>query len=363
MAVSATAVAIAIAPHGWRVSALVHAANTDAIAPLAREADSNFAFVPSIDHYDGVYFYAIAQDPLARDVAHRLIDESAYRYGHAGYGWLAGLVSLRDPAFVPGALLFLGLLGMTVAAIAVSLVARALGWTPWAGVFVAMSPGLVSAVIADTAEPVGVAVIALAILFWLRGRIGWAAVFLIAACLVKEPYVLVPVALALWEGIRWVRGARSNRLVARGLALAAGPLLFGVWYAYLRFNFGLWPFRASVSLWGPPIVGWVDTFRRALGLAGTDFNGAQLGAVVVPLLVTLAAALIFGALRALRLRTPLDVLFLLFFLLTALLNWWTLLYPKDLVRELIVPLLLLPAVIASLPSTQRTTAVSAPPAA
>ena len=339
MAVSATAVAIAIAPHGWRVSALVHAANTDAIAPLAREADSNFAFVPSIDHYDGVYFYAIAQDPLARDVAHRLIDESAYRYGHAGYGWLAGLVSLRDPAFVPGALLFLGLLGMTVAAIAASLVARALGWTPWAGVFVAMSPGLVSAVIADTAEPVGVAVIALAILFWLRGRIAWAAVFLIAACLVKEPYVLVPV------------------------ALAAGPLLFGVWYAYLRFNFGLWPFRASVSLWGPPIVGWVDTFRRALGLAGTDFNGAQLGAVLVPLLVTLAAALIFGALRALRLRTPLDVLFLLFFLLTALLNWWTLLYPKDLVRELIVPLLLLPAVIASLPSTQKTTAVSAPPAA
>ena len=125
----------------------------------------------------------------------------------------------------------------------------------------------------------------------------------------------------------------------------------------------MWPFRASVSLWGPPIVGWVDTFRRALGLAGTDFNGAQLGAVLVPLLVTLAAALIFGALRALRLRTPLDVLFLLFFLLTALLNWWTLLYPKDLVRELIVPLLLLPAVIASLPSTQRTTAVSAPPAA
>src|SRR5438105_15808172 len=100
LAVSATAVAIAIAPQGWRVSALVHVANTDAIAPLAREANSNFAFVPSIDHYDGVYYYAIAQDPLARGTAHTLIDESAYRYGHAGYGWLAWVASLGDAALV-----------------------------------------------------------------------------------------------------------------------------------------------------------------------------------------------------------------------------------------------------------------------
>ena len=349
LTVSVTATLVVISQQNWRVSALVRMASTDPIARLASESDANFAFVPSSEHYDGVYFYAIAEDPLARDEAHTLIDESAYRYGHAGYGWLAWLVSLRDPAFIPGALLFLGLLGVTVAAIATSLIARQLGWTPWAGLFAAFSPGLVSSVISDTAEPVGIAVVALAVLFWLRGRIGWSAVFLVAACLIKEPFVLVPVALALWDGVRWLRGTRPSHVVARVLALAAGPVAFGAWYAYLRVDFGLWPYRASVGLFGPPVAGWVDTLKRAVGLA-TDFNGAQLSAVVVPLLVVVAAALIAGAVRALRVRSPLDVVYLLFFLLAALLNWWTLLYPKDLIRELVVPLLLLPAVFATLPA-------------
>jgi hypothetical protein len=351
LAVSVAAVIVMIAPQHWRVSALVRMSNTDAIAPLALQSDPNFAFVTSASHYDGVYYYAIARDPLARGDAHTVIDESAYRYGHAGYGWLAWLVSAGNPLEIPRSLLFLGLLGMSTSAIVVSLIAAQLGWTPWAGLLVAFSPGLISAVISDTTEPVGVAVIALAVLLWMRGRIGWSAVFLIAACLVKEPFVLVPAGLLLWECARWLRGTRPDRLLERALALAAGPVLFAVWYLYLRFNFGIWPFQASVGLFSPPVGGWVDTLQQAVGLAQADFNGAQLSAAMVPILLALAAALIAGATRAWRLRTPLDALFVLFFLLAACLNWWTLLYPKDLMRELILPVLLLPAVFAGRPFT------------
>jgi hypothetical protein len=313
------------------------------------QSDPNFVLVTSARHYDGVYYYAIARDPLGRGDPHTVIDEAPYRYGHAGYGWLAWLVSGANPLEVPRSLLFLGLLGITTSAIAVSLIAVELSWTPWAGLFVAFSPGLISAVISDTTEPVGVAVIALAVLFWMRGRIGWSAVFLVAACLVKEPFVLVPAALVLWECAGWLRGRRPDRLAQRALALAAGPVLFAVWYLYLRFNFGIWPAQASVGLFSPPVGGWVDTLQRAVGLAQSDFNGAQLSAAVVPILVVLAAALIAGATRAWRLRTPLDALFVLFFLLAACLNRWTLLYPKDLIRELVLPVLLLPAVLARRP--------------
>jgi hypothetical protein len=350
LALSAAAVSAVIAPQSWRLSALVRMSRTDPIARVALETDPNFAVVSSSNHYDGVYFYAIARDPLARGQAHTLIDESAYRYGHAGYGWLAWLLSAGNPVAVPASLLILGLLGASASAVVASLIAVELGWTPWAGLVAAFTPGLIGSVIADISEPLGVAVIGLALLLWLRGRIGWAAIFLVAACLIKEPLLLVPAGLALWEGVQWLRGARPDRLRARSLALAAGPVLFAVWYLYLRFNFGIWPFQASAGLFSAPLVGWVDTLQRAVQLAQSDFNGAQLSALMVPILIIVGAALVAGATRATRLRSPLDALFLLFFLVAAPLNSWELLYPKDLVRELVVPLLLLPAVFAGLPT-------------
>jgi hypothetical protein len=163
---------------------------------------------------------------------------------------------------------------VTVSAIVVSLIALELGWTPWAGLFAALSPGLVSSVIADTTEPVGIAVIGLAVLFWLRGRIGWAAVFLVAACLIKQPFLLVPAGLGLWEGVQWLRGRRPDRPLARGLALATGPVLFGVWYTYLRFNFGIWPYPASAGILGPPVAGWVDTLQRAVQRTRTSMRSS-----------------------------------------------------------------------------------------
>jgi hypothetical protein len=355
LAVGLAAVVVEIAPHQWRVSALVRMTPTDAIAPLALKSDPNFVLLPSGNHYDGVYYYAVARDPLARGDAHTFIDQSPYRYGHAGYGWLAWLLSFGNALAIPLALVVLGLVGMTTSAVVVSRIAMELGWTPWAGLFAAFSPGLITGVIADTTEPIGVAAVALAVLFWMRGRLRWSVVFLIAACLIKEPYVLVPAALAVWESVLWLRGRRPDRLLQRGLALGAGPVLFACWYTYLRFNFGIWSFQASVGLFSPPVTGWVGTLQKAVGLMQSDFNANQLGAAMVPILLAIAGALIAGATRAVRLRSPLDALFLMFFGVTALLNWWTLLYPKDMIRELTLPLLLLPAALASLP--KRRTAV------
>src|SRR5262245_8164115 len=102
--------AAAAAAYGRGVTALVHLSTSD---PAAQLAPRSFSFVPADAHYDGVYFFAIAHDPLARGAAHTLIDNGAYRYGHPGYAWLAWLVSAGGrPGAIPYALVLVSLLGL-----------------------------------------------------------------------------------------------------------------------------------------------------------------------------------------------------------------------------------------------------------
>ena len=357
LVVSLVAVLTIIGPRGGQLSALVRMSSNDGVAALAREADPHFAFVPPGDHYDGTYLYAVALDPLALGQAHTLLDASAYRYGHPGMGWLAWVLSVNDPALIPLALALLGLAGAVVAGVAISLLARDLGWSPWAGLAAALSPGIILAVSVDTAEAVGVALAAVAVLLWLRGRIRWAAVFLIGAAFMKETFLLVPVALALWSGIEAQRGRRADKLGQRAVLLAAAPVLFAIWYVYLRLHFGVWP-NSETADFSRPFAGWVDTFNAASVLSTAAGSAAQIGAVMVPVLAVLAGVMVLGITRARLLRSPLDVLFLLFALVMACLNWWTLLYPKDLVRVLVVPLLLLPAVLLHPRGQEPSAAVS-----
>ncbi|MGH2794397.1 MAG: AZOBR_p60025 family cell surface glycopolymer formation protein [Actinomycetota bacterium] len=348
LAVAATGVVATLSVQDWKLSALVHMSAEEPMATLARDADPGFRFVHRDAHYDGVYFYAIARDPLATGEPHELIDAAAYRYGHAGYGWLVWLASAGQAAAVPGALLGVGLAGVAIAGYAASRLARTLGSSPWGGLVVALSPGLMYAITADTSEPVAMAATALALLAWFERRWGRAAVALVAACLIKEPLLLVPAGLGLWEALRYVRGNRPPDLIKRALVIVAGPAAFGTWAIYLRGVFGSWPFsHPSEEFLVFPFTGWWDTLRRAASLAAGPFESSQIGNASVGLLVVTGAVLLIGMVRAGRLRSELDPIFLMYALLVFSLNWLGLLYPKDLIRETTIPLALAPAVIAT----------------
>jgi hypothetical protein len=71
----------------------------------------------------------------------------------------------------------------------------------------------------------------------------------------------------------------------------------------------------------------------------------QIGTAALALLPAIGGALVVGAIRAFRLRTFLDVLFLLFALMAFSLNWLQLLNPKDLIRLMVLAFALLPAVL------------------
>ena len=83
---------------------------------------------------------------------------------------MASLLSLGNPVLIPYVFLLLNLVGMATAAAAVSLIGRELGFSPWAGLLVALNPGLVYATTIDTSEPVAAALLAVALLLWIRGR-------------------------------------------------------------------------------------------------------------------------------------------------------------------------------------------------
>lgn len=340
-------VVIAVERAGWEPSILVRMEESDPIAGYARQGDPDFRYVGGEAHYDGVYFYAIARDPLATGEAHELIDMSAYRYGHAGYGWLGWALSLGRPQAVPMALLTIGVASLGIAASALSRLAAGLGWTPWAGLAVPFNAGLTYSLTALTSETVAAALLAVSLLLWLRRRYGWAAVSLAGLCLVKEPFLLVPAGIALWECRRWLAHRDTGATVRRVALLSVGPVLFACWYVYVRLQFGEWSFEATEGFFAIPPVGWIEAIRSASDrAAGVDF---QVGAAAAPLLAAVGTAVIVGLVRAVRLRSPIDAAFLLLALLALALRPLGVEMPKDMMRELSIPLLLLPFVLVSRP--------------
>ncbi len=351
--VSAIAVVATASAFDGRITALVHMEEDEPMAAVASANDDDFAFVPDKGHYDGVYFYAIALDPLATGAEHELIDQGPYRYGHAAYGIAASVVSLGQASLVPGALLLISLASIGIAAAAASRISSLLGWSAWGGLAVALNPGFIYAVTVDTSEAFGAALLAIALLAWLREREVLAIAALSGVVLAKEPLVAVPVALALWEFMQMKRSVITREVMRRRVLMLAIPLgVFVLWQIFLKVQFGVWSFSASEGvLTLPPFSGWIDTLQRAGAQANLSEFEMQLGAAAVPILVALGAILVIGMVAAARMRTLLDPVFLLIAAGVFCLGWLALLYPKDLIRTCAYAIALLPAVLASASSS------------
>lgn len=342
--VSGVAVGAILSGPDANVTSLLRMAPGDPIATVALQLEEDLQYVPA-GHYDGVYYYAIAIDPFATGEAHQLIDLGSHRYGHPGYGWLGWLASFGNPAWVPQALLILSLAGMAVAAFFASVLSRDLGLGPWGGAVIALNPGLIFSVVTDTSEAVTMALLAVSVLLWLRQQRIPAAALLAFLCFFKFQMILVPVGLGLWELVRYLRGDRAAPLIKTLALLAIGPIVFLAWLAYVQTRFGELPTSGAPEFLSLPFVGWFDTMSTVGRLTELGFPEVQLASAQLPILVTLLALFVLTIGLAARLRNPLDAVFLLQGLFVLLLNWWNLLYPKDLIRALAIPLVLLVAVL------------------
>lgn len=336
------------------VSTLVRMARSDALLTRAQEIEEDFHTASLPAHYDGVYYYAIALDPFATGEEHGLIDLAAHRYGHPAYGWLARVASLGNDKWIPEALLGLSLLGMAVGAYVVSRLASALQLgSPWAGLLVALNPGLLFAVAADTSEALSTAFLALALWFWLRNRRILATPFLVALCFFKFQLVLVPVGLGLWELIRSLR-TRPWVIPWKTLTLLSiGPVLFALWQIYVFDRLGEWPTSLGPELLSIPPMGFLSTIGL-LGHIDQVFSGdAQLIAAQLPILVGIFILFVVAFVRALRFRNAIDCIFMFQALMFLSLNEWNLYFPKELIRVAAIPMILMVIVLSREDTVQK----------
>jgi hypothetical protein len=123
--------------------------------------------------------------------------------------------------------------------------------------------------------------------------------------------------------------------------------VFTGWYLYLREQFGHFPFHEAHDLTTWPFRGWWDAFSIAAkyGTQGAD-PYPQIGQASIPLMATVGGVLLLALVLSLRLRTRLDPVFALLAVVGFCLTWLGVLLPKDLIRELAMPLALAPAVFA-----------------
>jgi hypothetical protein len=339
LASAGAGVVVSLHWQAWDTSALVRMHDTLPLAQLAVHDEPAFRLRHGSGFYDGAYFYAIARDPLATGRAHHLLAEAPYYWGHPAYGWLSWLASGGGrPTAVPDALLAVGLLSIFVAGAAASLLAGAVGWSPWGGLVVALNPGLVFAVYTDTSESLGAALLLLALVAYVRGRRIWAVGLFAALCFVKEPLVLVPLAITAWELWR----------TRRPSILPAAVVPAALWWLYLRIHLGAFPFGLGGERLTVPFLGWK---RGLVAAASQSWNPgvdtAQLGQAAVALIIVFGIAILVAAVVALRLRTVVAPAFLALAALYSCITPNGVQYPKDLIRELAVVITLLPFVFVA----------------
>jgi hypothetical protein len=329
-------------PEGWSLTALPRVSPPSTpMGERAHAIDPHFKTVTNA--YDGQFYWGIAIDPLARGYIHQRFDNASYRYGHPLLGWLGWLVSGDGARRVPAALLAVCLASMFAAGAAAARLGQLLGRSGWQGLFVALNPGLIFAATHDLTEPLSAALMFGGLIAYLRGRRGLAAVCFALLILSKEQFALVPAGLALWDLVR------SRRRFVDAAILASSILPAAAWWIYARVQLGDWFLSGSWVL-GAPLAGW----RRTLTDAGTwsyvsgyyqFLTGESILAVVVPLLALLALA----GLCALRLRTPVDVVYLLLGALVACLAWGGTYILRDALRNVALLLTLVPFVLVAAP--------------
>ncbi|WP_427846930.1 ArnT family glycosyltransferase [Corynebacterium antarcticum] len=336
------AVAAQVASHRpvFHHSLLLNVTEGEPLAQLIRAEDPAFRFTTGADHYDGVYLWAMARDPFASGQAHELIDLAAYRYGHPFYSWMASLLAFGQPRLLSTAFWILGLASIGTAAYLVSRLAASHGCSPWWGLLVAASPGLLFSSTTDLTEPFQLALVTGLLLAW-RARVHptWIAVLCMVICLSKEQLVLVPAALGIHLLSLMVRDRRLYW--RRALALATGPIALAAWLPFIRSHFSADQLTYDDGNIGMPVIGWLRIFDLAGSMrVSGDMNSSQIGSTAVPALIALAVLMLAAAVIGLIRRDELGLIVATQAVLVSCLDWRTLFFPHEMYRIPAVPALL-----------------------
>jgi hypothetical protein len=251
----ASAMLQGLAGYGWNYSAFLHIPTERAAqAPFLRERpDLAKELVLREESYDAQFMYLMAFDPFIRRFAddpvryRELVDFPPYRFARIGYSWLTAAVSLGRPERFPAVMLWLVVAGHVVIGVALALLSRYAGGSPWLALLYLSIPSYMSSLQFGLPESLASAGLVAGLYCWLTGRPLAAVLWLGGSLLVRETGLLLVIATIASMGVAHPR-ARIG-----WLALALLPIV--CWRIYVGAVF--WPdFGVIAFLPNPSIIGW-----------------------------------------------------------------------------------------------------------
>ena len=183
---------------------------------------------PGNHGYDGQFYYRIAVAPLGTV---RGLDNAPYRYQRIGYPMLARAIAVGRDALVPASLVLINVVAVALGTFACARLLQANGVSPAYSLVWALYAGQVAAFWRDLAEPVAMALVAMALLAVRADRVLPAGVLLAAAALTKETALLFAVAV----GAHYLLRGRGRSFAMLAVEVSA-PYI--AWQVALLHMFG-----------------------------------------------------------------------------------------------------------------------------
>ena len=180
--------------------------------------------------HDGQSTYAVALDPFLLSQP-PVVPEASYRYRRILLPLLGSGFGAFDGYLLLGSLTTVNLIGFAIACWGAALVAQARNLPPWFILTALLNMGLWLSLQTTTPDALafGSGILAVALATW--GRHSAAAVFVAAAGLGKETYVLIGFGLAIWA---WRRLGDGRIAIQYCLALLPAAL----WSGFLAMSLG-----------------------------------------------------------------------------------------------------------------------------
>jgi hypothetical protein len=196
--------------------------------------------------YDGQFYYAIAQAPLAHHDTG--IDFAPMRQSRILFPALGWALTGGDASGLLWAMPLINLVAIGgLAALGVALAVR-YDLNPWWGLLLPLAVNAGLPLLRDLSDVVATLAVAGLLVAWLFRWPWWAlALAALAGVLAREqnvPIVLIVLGLAAWRR-QWLTVA----------ALAVVLLLWGAWLATLWHLYGVWPFHPTEGAFDHPLSG------------------------------------------------------------------------------------------------------------
>ncbi len=249
--------------------------------------------------YDGQFFFALAQDPLASDPGTRAaLDTPAYRTQRVLLPASAWMLSAGgQEELLVWVIPLLNVVAMGLIAFAAGAFALSSGLSAWFGMVAGLLPGLVLAAVRDLAEPMALAALALGLLAYSRRAPIAYGVAMTAALLGRESLVLVVIPLFAVDLLR----SRWALAIASGIAMA----ILAAWQGWLWGALGSSGITAGgQETWGWPLEGPMGFIGS---LAATDELTTRVGLWALATIVVGVALAATALVSAWRQRDALGI--------------------------------------------------------